>query len=145
MNGIHKSPRPTSRTVVRRPTVTSRCSLAPGLSFRYTSQVSRVEQELNADASELISAASIPASTRPLNPAGSSRVTNAGYAASDRMSEYNAAAMIPGRTKMNTGRILRNPADRKSTRLNSSHQIISYAVFCLKKKKKKEKKKEQKM
>src|SRR5207244_11224416 len=25
------------------------------------------------------------------------------------------------------------PADRKSTRLNSSHQIISYAVFCLKK------------
>src|SRR5574344_2559322 len=28
------------------------------------------------------------------------------------------------------------PIDRKSTRLNSSHQIISYAVFCLKKKKK---------
>src|SRR5258708_20728902 len=28
------------------------------------------------------------------------------------------------------------PLDRKSTRLNSSHQIISYAVFCLKKKKK---------
>src|SRR5258708_36962543 len=27
------------------------------------------------------------------------------------------------------------PGDRKSTRLNSSHQIISYAVFCLKKKK----------
>src|SRR5258708_23612468 len=27
--------------------------------------------------------------------------------------------------------------DRKSTRLNSSHQIISYAVFCLKKKKRK--------
>src|SRR5258708_18539701 len=27
--------------------------------------------------------------------------------------------------------------DRKSTRLNSSHQIISYAVFCFKKKKKK--------
>src|SRR5690554_7038784 len=29
------------------------------------------------------------------------------------------------------------PADRKSTRLNSSHVRISYAVFCLKKKKKK--------
>src|SRR5258708_21401503 len=28
----------------------------------------------------------------------------------------------------------RYSADRKSTRLNSSHQIISYAVFCLKKK-----------
>src|SRR2546427_212712 len=32
----------------------------------------------------------------------------------------------------------RRPADRKSTRLNSSHSQISYAVFCLKKKKKKE-------
>src|SRR5207248_2437817 len=31
--------------------------------------------------------------------------------------------------------------DRKSTRLNSSHRTISYAVFCLKKKKKKKKKK----
>src|SRR5690625_6605981 len=31
------------------------------------------------------------------------------------------------------------PGDRKSTRLNSSHVAISYAVFCLKKKKKKEK------
>src|SRR5690606_39814895 len=30
-----------------------------------------------------------------------------------------------------------NEADRKSTRLNSSHVKISYAVFCLKKKKKK--------
>src|SRR5205809_5264046 len=30
--------------------------------------------------------------------------------------------------------------DRKSTRLNSSHGYISYAVFCLKKKKKKQKK-----
>src|SRR5258708_14446711 len=29
----------------------------------------------------------------------------------------------------------RAQGDRKSTRLNSSHQIISYAVFCLKKKK----------
>src|SRR2546426_6603771 len=28
--------------------------------------------------------------------------------------------------------------DRKSTRLNSSHLVISYAVFCLKKKKKKQ-------
>src|SRR5258708_30353590 len=30
---------------------------------------------------------------------------------------------------------LMDKLDRKSTRLNSSHQIISYAVFCLKKKK----------
>src|SRR5947207_3822540 len=30
----------------------------------------------------------------------------------------------------------RDQSDRKSTRLNSSHTVISYAVFCLKKKKK---------
>src|SRR5438132_14345243 len=35
--------------------------------------------------------------------------------------------------------IARDPQDRKSTRLNSSHTVISYAVFCLKKKKKKQK------
>src|SRR2546422_7488105 len=34
---------------------------------------------------------------------------------------------------------LAQPGDRKSTRLNSSHGYISYAVFCLKKKKKEEK------
>src|SRR2546429_8602177 len=33
-------------------------------------------------------------------------------------------------------RIVGNGGDRKSTRLNSSHGYISYAVFCLKKKKK---------
>src|SRR5256885_6058601 len=31
-------------------------------------------------------------------------------------------------------RAVRRPRDRKSTRLNSSHLVISYAVFCLKKK-----------
>src|SRR5690606_40936103 len=35
------------------------------------------------------------------------------------------------------GRKMKIIADRKSTRLNSSHVKISYAVFCLKKKKKK--------
>src|SRR3989454_9007878 len=34
-------------------------------------------------------------------------------------------------------RLPRQREDRKSTRLNSSHLVISYAVFCLKKKKKK--------
>src|SRR5207248_4621608 len=38
-----------------------------------------------------------------------------------------------------------NHLDRKSTRLNSSHRTISYAVFCLKKKKKKKKKKKNKI
>src|SRR5947208_11357949 len=40
-------------------------------------------------------------------------------------------------TARHTGRAcFKQAQDRKSTRLNSSHQIISYAVFCLKKKKK---------
>src|SRR5687768_18397983 len=37
------------------------------------------------------------------------------------------------------GYVVRLRADRKSTRLNSSHGYISYAVFCLKKKKKRQK------
>src|SRR5688572_32497631 len=43
----------------------------------------------------------------------------------------------PGRRTPGDQRV--QQADRKSTRLNSSHSQISYAVFCLKKKKKKNK------
>src|SRR2546427_2459507 len=47
---------------------------------------------------------------------------------------------LPVRRTTDVGPLLRvdtcSPADRKSTRLNSSHSQISYAVFCLKKKKK---------
>src|SRR2546426_6518072 len=39
-----------------------------------------------------------------------------------------------GRESPETPRVVRG-GDRKSTRLNSSHLVISYAVFCLKKKK----------
>src|SRR5437762_11383353 len=42
--------------------------------------------------------------------------------------------LVPGR-----GRAVDDLEDRKSTRLNSSHRCISYAVFCLKKKKKNKK------
>src|SRR2546422_4171903 len=47
-----------------------------------------------------------------------------------RVDEFNLreAVMRPG--------TVQQPRDRKSTRLNSSHGYISYAVFCLKKKKK---------
>src|SRR3989454_4419809 len=41
---------------------------------------------------------------------------------------------VVGNMELRTGKYL--GADRKSTRLNSSHLVISYAVFCLKKKKK---------
>src|SRR5690348_17804243 len=55
-------------------------------------------------------------------------------------------ANAPQRNHRQTGRdaecdereISREGRDRKSTRLNSSHPSISYAVFCLKKKKKKD-------
>src|SRR5438132_9002509 len=52
--------------------------------------------------------------------------------------------MIPGSSMVEHSAVNRNvggsnpPRDRKSTRLNSSHTVISYAVFCLKKKKKAE-------
>src|SRR5256885_12483708 len=39
--------------------------------------------------------------------------------------------LTPGVTPVSTAQ---NKRDRKSTRLNSSHLVISYAVFCLKKK-----------
>src|SRR5437762_3896033 len=47
-----------------------------------------------------------------------------------RTREEYAAGHIPGAVNIDV-------KDRKSTRLNSSHRCISYAVFCLKKKKQK--------
>src|SRR5438132_10512149 len=65
--------------------------------------------------------------------------------------EKNSRDLVPSprrrtrrRTKMPApGQGLLN-LDRKSTRLNSSHTVISYAVFCLKKKKKTKKNKRKK-
>src|SRR5256885_12667352 len=63
------------------------------------------------------------------------------YAVRDREILGPAAAVAGARWRI--GRVgapsvtqaRRDAADRKSTRLNSSHLVISYAVFCLKKKK----------
>src|SRR5258708_8575483 len=54
----------------------------------------------------------------------------AGHAVQERHAELREVCQRPESIE---GRGLLE--DRKSTRLNSSHQIISYAVFCLKKKK----------
>src|SRR5438132_3753484 len=65
-------------------------------------------------------------------------------ARSDADSDARAGGERPdGRARSRRTRDPTRPAarrDRKSTRLNSSHTVISYAVFCLKKKKKKKKK-----
>src|SRR5947208_12508558 len=45
-------------------------------------------------------------------------------------------SILAGIAAVGGGMAIAYKTDRKSTRLNSSHQIISYAVFCLKKKKK---------
>src|SRR5688572_32420008 len=47
--------------------------------------------------------------------------------------------LFPLEKPQETAEIIKKVSDRKSTRLNSSHSQISYAVFCLKKKKKKKK------
>src|SRR5947207_7096791 len=46
---------------------------------------------------------------------------------------------VPGVASAAKPKSNRKAGDRKSTRLNSSHTVISYAVFCLKKKKKENK------
>jgi hypothetical protein len=71
-----------------------------------------VEHELKTAASELISAARKPATTRPLTPTGSSTRIISGSAWSARASSScpaltRAAATNPGITKMNSGRSLR--------------------------------------
>src|SRR5690554_3094157 len=55
----------------------------------------------------------------------------------DELKDFVDLTLLPGLKNLDvsTG----NKRDRKSTRLNSSHVRISYAVFCLKKKKKKKK------
>src|SRR5947208_11983840 len=66
--------------------------------------------------------------THPCEPGGGKGVFNLDFDESGRLLRIEvlgARSILPAE-------------DRNSTRLNSSHQIISYAVFCLKKKKKQE-------
>src|SRR2546426_5441047 len=51
-------------------------------------------------------------------------------------SQYKFRAVVPHTQSLKVGAPVRmnGVEDRKSTRLNSSHLVISYAVFCLKKK-----------
>src|SRR2546429_6407922 len=56
----------------------------------------------------------------------------AAVSAPERSPTLTPDSLLPGHAKNDAQQ------DRKSTRLNSSHGYISYAVFCLKKKKKQE-------
>src|SRR5207248_9636663 len=47
---------------------------------------------------------------------------------------WSTLTFRPSLTRSRSWQILRSAQDRKSTRLNSSHRTISYAVFCLIKK-----------
>src|SRR5256885_17198206 len=67
---------------------------------------------------------------------GAERVRPAGWSGLNQLVYVQGGA----HSALWTGRArdeLRAAPDRKSTRLNSSHLVISYAVFCLKKKKNK--------
>src|SRR2546426_8593749 len=84
----------------------------------------------------LVAASSQPPRDRPLPPAAGARFAISFPAA-------RSAAPLDGRVLLMLStdttaeprfQISDGPTDRKSTRLNSSHLVISYAVFCLKKK-----------
>src|SRR2546426_5527469 len=53
----------------------------------------------------------------------------------DQLFDPVTGAPVPAGTSGATPLLFEPIGDRKSTRLNSSHLVISYAVFCLKKKK----------
>src|SRR5256885_4364274 len=64
-----------------------------------------------------------------------------GYVPGEVIVKFRAGATAPERSRalgLRDAKVMRSQPrrDRKSTRLNSSHLVISYAVFCLKKKEK---------
>src|SRR5256885_13148145 len=68
------------------------------------------------------------------------RLRRLGHAGAVQLADRRAPRGAPRRRRVRrVAHVRGGPAwrDRKSTRLNSSHLVISYAVFCLKKKKKK--------
>src|SRR5688572_32607671 len=87
-----------------------------------------------------------PGSTTARRPGGETRKREVGQQPSDEPGRRCAAghAWLMGAKRAGLAHAAARRwglRDRKSTRLNSSHSQISYAVFCLKKKKKKKQKK----
>src|SRR5256885_11883061 len=61
--------------------------------------------------------------------------TSAGIRVGDEVVQVNGKIPPPDFAAQIASRDPGSTTDRKSTRMNSSHLVISYAVFCLKKKK----------
>src|SRR2546422_10484341 len=72
---------------------------------------------------------SASSSTITITPVKKESIGTLSLTKASRASLYFSSFMSPGTTSSAA-----HAADRKSTRLNSSHGYISYAVFCLKKK-----------
>src|SRR2546426_8888263 len=80
------------------------------------------------------SAASLPAS--PLSRAGTLLHADPGLYPTGSLRQGLSPERVRGYPSPGARTMTFPRGDRKSTRLNSSHLVISYAVFCLKKKKK---------
>src|SRR5438067_10468431 len=89
------------------------------------------------DALPIFSVASVPRSGLRIDEC-SNLLLSRDHFRSTQIAHWNIPAALRWRHSLpSRGSRRRSPAlDRKSTRLNSSHVSISYAVFCLKKKKK---------
>src|SRR5256885_11320317 len=100
-------------------------------SFCYLRRVAAIFPHLIA-ACSLFAALHSPACAREkktlVSAASQKRGGDAQLDASTATTNYGSATSLNAAAKGSTGQ------DRKSTRLNSSHLVISYAVFCLKKK-----------
>src|SRR5207244_12562993 len=101
------------------------CHYAPSLCLSYFNSTSTTELYTLSlhDALPISYGADGKAATPALAPAVSTALTSPIRGTSSRLLPAAGRSSDRGRGR-----------DRKSTRLNSSHQIISYAVFCLKKK-----------
>src|SRR5207247_6890184 len=73
---------------------------------------------------------------RPALPPPESPVRQGGWDAARSHPQPEMGLLQPGQPLARRDRPGDQRVDRKSTRLNSSHEWISYAVFCLKKKRK---------
>src|SRR5699024_11395792 len=78
-----------------------------------------------------------PSSSNLMNPSFSNNAKIRPWSATDRLKITSVPSSISSRRNRSD---FKSVGDRKSTRLNSSHVSISYAVFCLKKKKERQQK-----